>query len=180
VSALSDENVGKYMNRHFVSSFQKVAAFQINGDQKNGGNVAGYFCSPEGFVLHAVAGPVDANVFLREARWANETLNLAVMENHKTVSQMQTFFRKAHLARLQNEYGIHLPASRLPAQTNATPHSLGKLLDQNIGLRLNNQGKVHLLLAVAPLPRIDQVYQVVFEKILNERVSTNPVAVVGR
>jgi hypothetical protein len=180
VSALANPEVGKYLNRHFVSSFQKVAAFQINGDQKQGGNVAGYFCSPEGFVLHAVAGPVDAAVFLREARWVNETLNLALMEGHKTVSQMQTFFRKAHISRLQSEYGIHLPASRLPMQTNANPHTLGQLLDQNFRLGLNNQGKVHLLLAVAPLPRIEQVYQVVFEKVLNEKVSTNPVAVAGR
>jgi len=35
---------------------------------------------------------------------------------------------------------------------------------------------VHLLLAVAPLPRLEQVYQVVFENILNERITTKPVA----
>src|SRR5262249_21780865 len=45
---------------------------------------------------------------------------------------------------------------------------------------LANQGKVHLLLAVAPLPRIETLYHVVFEKILNERVSTTPVVVAGR
>ena len=53
--------MGDYLNRHFVSAFQKVATFQIvNGAQKQGGNVASYFCTPEGRVLHAIAGPVDA------------------------------------------------------------------------------------------------------------------------
>jgi hypothetical protein len=33
-----------------------------------------------------------------------------------------------------------------------------------------------LLLASASLVRIDEVYALVFEKILNERISTNPVA----
>jgi hypothetical protein len=37
--------------------------------QKNGGNVAGYFCTPEGFVLNAVVGPVSADKLLDEARW---------------------------------------------------------------------------------------------------------------
>jgi hypothetical protein len=38
--------------------------------QKNGGNVAGYFCTPEGFVLNAVVGPVSAQKLLFEAQWA--------------------------------------------------------------------------------------------------------------
>lgn len=38
--------------------------------QKNGGNVAGYFCTPEGFVLNAVVGPVSAEKLLDEARWS--------------------------------------------------------------------------------------------------------------
>ena len=46
----------------FVSSFQKVATFRIvAGGQKQGGNVASYFCAPDGRVLHIVAGPVDCS-----------------------------------------------------------------------------------------------------------------------
>ena len=93
MSALAHPQVGQYLNRHFVSAFQKVATFQINGNQKQGGNVAGYFCTPEGLVLHAVAGPVDAGTFLREARWANETYNLALLENHQTLVHLRSFFR---------------------------------------------------------------------------------------
>ena len=49
-----------------MSSFQKVATFKIVGGNKQGGNVAAYFCAPDGRVLHCVAGPVDAATFLRE------------------------------------------------------------------------------------------------------------------
>jgi hypothetical protein len=37
---------------------------------KNGGNVATYFTTPEGRVIHAVLGPVPAGELLAEARWA--------------------------------------------------------------------------------------------------------------
>ncbi len=41
--------------------------------------------------------------------------------------------------------------------------------------RLGTQGQVHLLLAYAPLPKIQQLYTIVFENVLNEKVSTLPV-----
>lgn len=175
MGALSSSAVGDYLNRHFVAGFQKVATFQINGEQKQGGNVAGYFCTPDGLVLHALAGPVDGHTFLREARWANDTYNLAMLENRATLSELRAFFRKAHLDRLQNEHIVlaQLPDPANPPAFNAA--NLGELLDGNRHLALENQGKVHLLLAVAPLPRLNQVYQTLFEKILGERISTRPV-----
>lgn len=179
MSALADPNVGAYLNRHFVSGFQKVATFQVNGGQKQGGNVASYFCTPDGLVLHAIAGPVDSHTFLTEARWANETYNLAALENKHTVSQLRAFFRKAHAARLQMEHHIGVPVDRLPT-SSLSRHGLNLVLDSNMHLHMNERGKVHLLLAAAPLAHMDQLYQVVFEKILNERVSTNPVVVAGR
>src|SRR5207253_3595377 len=63
-------------------------------------------CSSD-LVLHAVAGPVDADSFLREARWANETYQLAQLEK-PTPAQLQTFFRQAHLARLKLEREVSL------------------------------------------------------------------------
>lgn len=179
MGALSQPAVGDYLNRHFVAGFQKVATFQIDGGEKQGGNVASYFCTPEGLVLHGIAGPVSGHTFLREARWANDTYHLAMLENHKTLAELRAFFRKAHLDRLQNEQGVSvsLPNPANPGAYN--PGALGQLLDQNLHLPLDNQGKVHLLLAVAPLPRINQVYQTVFERILGERISTTPVRQTG-
>ena len=60
MNALTSPEVGKFINENFVSSFQKVATFQIVNGQKQGGNVAAYFCAPDGRVLHTIAGPVDA------------------------------------------------------------------------------------------------------------------------
>lgn len=176
MGALSRPDVGDYLNRHFVAGFQKVATFRINGEEKQGGNVAGYFCTAEGLVLHAVAGPVNGATFLREARWAIDTYNLALLEDRKTLPELRAFFRNAHIDRLQNEYTVvvALSAPANPAAFNVS--NLGRLLDHNQHLGLDNQGKVHLLLAVAPLPRLNQVYQTVFEKILGEQISTRPVA----
>jgi hypothetical protein len=179
VNALANLSVGDYLNRHFVSAFQKVATFQVNHGQKQGGNVAAYFCTPDGNVLHAVAGPVDAGTFLREARWANETYQLAQLEK-PTPAQLRVFFRKAHVDRLQQEHRIPLAQDRLPRPESVTPALLEQLLAQNPHLGLNNNGKVHLLLAVAAMPTINDVYRVVFEGILNEKISTNPVRVAGR
>jgi hypothetical protein len=179
VSALANPAVGRYLNRHFVSAFQKVATFQVNRGAKQGGNVAGYFCTPERRVLHAVAGPVDADTFLREARWANETFQLAQLDV-AAPGQLPTFFRKAHRDRLLQEMNVALAESRLPRPGAVTAQELDRLLIQNQHLGLGNQGKVHLVLAVGPTPRLEQLYRVVFERILGEKVSSNPVEVAGR
>jgi hypothetical protein len=176
---LTNEQVGQYLNRHFVSAFQKVATFQINGGAKQGGNVAAYFCTPKGLVLHAVAGPVDAATFLREARWANETYHLAQLETD-TPDQLREFVGKAHLRRLQREHDHRLCSDLLPRSPDGTANQLGLLLKSKYSRRLGNQGKVHLLLASAPMTPLRQVYKVVFERVLNEKISPDPVAVVGR
>jgi hypothetical protein len=179
VSALQRPDVGRYLNRHFVSSFQKVATFQVNGLQKQGGNVATYFCTPDGRVLHAVAGPVDGTTLLREARWVNENYQLAQM-GEPNLEQLQHFFRKAHAERLWLEHHVRMPEVMLPRPDTVTAKQHNQILVENQRLNLNNQGKVHLLLAVGPVPRLDHVYQAVFERILNEKISTNPVVVAGR
>jgi len=179
VSALTHNDVGQYLNRHFVSAFQKVATFEINGGQKQGGNVASYFCTPDGQVLHAVAGPVDGATFLREARWANETFQLAQMQR-PNLPKLQAFFRKAHVERLQREHRMPMPENWLPPAELVDARVLDQVLVQPIFQRLNNQGKVHVLMAVGAMPRLEHVYQVLFERVLNEKVSTDPVAVAGR
>lgn len=180
MGALADPQVGAYLNQHFVAAVQKVATFKIvGGVEKQGGNVASYFCTPQGRVLHAIAGPVDAATFLREARWANDTYQLALLGD-ASAEKVQRFLRKAHLDRLQLEHGVPLPAHRLPAPSAINAKLLDQLLAQNRQLNLNNQGKVHLLLAVGAMPRLEHVYAPLFERVLNEKISTNPVAVAGR
>ena len=73
MNALANPEVGTYVNENFCSAFQKVGTFRIVGKNKQGGNVATYFCAPDGRVLHTIAGPVDAATFLREAKWVVTT-----------------------------------------------------------------------------------------------------------
>jgi len=161
---LTNAEVGKYLNSSFVSTYQKVGTFTINGGQKQGGNVASYFCTPEGRVLHAIAGPVDAEVLLREARWVVETAKLAQLDGAKNDMRLKTFWRKAHAERLRQEHGMDLKRAGRQGRRQT----------------LNNPGRVHLLLATAPLPRLEQIYKLIFEKVLNEKVSTAPVVQVRR
>jgi len=56
-----------------VAAYEQLGQFEVrivDGDlQKTGGNVAGYFCTPSGRVIHAVAGPVSPETLLATARW---------------------------------------------------------------------------------------------------------------
>jgi len=106
VSALANPEVGKFLNEHFCSSFQKVATFKIVGGQKQGGNVASYFCAPDGRVLHCVAGPVDANTLLREAKWVVDNTKKAIEEAKGDGGRFKAYFRRAHAERLKNEHGL--------------------------------------------------------------------------
>ena len=106
MNALANPEVGAFINQHFVSSFQKVATFQIVNGQKQGGNVASYFCAPDGRVLHCVAGPVDAGTMLREAKWVVDSVKKAMEENKKTEVPFKALFRRWHAERLRQEFGL--------------------------------------------------------------------------
>jgi hypothetical protein len=106
VSALANAAVGKYLNENFVSSFQKVATFRIVNGAKQGGNVASYFCAPDGRVLHVVAGPVNAATLLKEAKWVVETARAAIKESKGDGGKFKAIFRTAHAKRLKDEYGL--------------------------------------------------------------------------
>jgi hypothetical protein len=106
VGALTDPKVGEYLNEHFVASFQKVGTFKIVGGAKQGGNVASYFCAPDGRVLHAVAGPVDAATLLREAQWVVDTTKAAMASSKGDGGKFKAAFRTAHAAKLRAETGL--------------------------------------------------------------------------
>jgi hypothetical protein len=164
---LTNEQVGRYLNDHFVSAFQKVGTFRIANGQKQGGNVASYFCLSDGCVLHVVAGPVDAATLLREARWVVETRKLAISQSDRALDQYKAIFRKAHADRLRQEYGMRAPLLDFPS-----PATQGLEIRSR---KLAKQGRVHLLLAANPLVKIDKIYDVIFEQILGEKISTLPV-----
>jgi hypothetical protein len=106
VNALANPELGKFINENFCSSFQKVATFKIVGGAKQGGNVAAYFCAPDGRVLHAIAGPVDAATFLREAKWAVETTRTVLKASDNDGGRFKAYFRTAHAQKLKDEFGL--------------------------------------------------------------------------
>ena len=106
MNALSDPKLGEYLNEHFVSAFQKVGTFKIVGRQKQGGNVASYFCAQDGRVLHAVAGPVNAATLLKEARWVVDTVRKSLAESEKSGKSFKGQFREVHAERLRLEHGL--------------------------------------------------------------------------
>jgi hypothetical protein len=175
VNALANDEVGDYLNSHFVASYQKVGTFQVLHGEKNGGNVASYFCLPDGSVLHAIAGPVDAATFLREARWVVDTRKLAMTESRSDFRKYRAFFRKAHADRLRQEHHVDVNLKQLPdtfelaSFTNQATDKRGRR--RPLGL----QGQIHWLLTTDPLVKIEEVYPTVFEKILGEKLSTLPV-----
>jgi hypothetical protein len=177
VGALSDESVGRFLGEHFEATHQKVGTFRIVDGQKQGGNVASYFCLSDGTVIHAVAGPVDAATFLREARWAVDLRNLAIAEARGDVRAYRSVVRRGHLERVAEATQMNLPPETLPRLTrNAPPIPQRVLLRGPQAVRLGRPERVSLLLAYYPLPRLENLYPIVFEQVLGERISTLPVA----
>ncbi len=106
MGALTDAKVGAFVNENFVTSYQKVGTFKIVGNNKQGGNVASYFCAPDGRVLHCVAGPVDAATFLNEAKWVVDTVLAANKTSKGEGAKFKELFRKAHAEKLRNDTGL--------------------------------------------------------------------------
>lgn len=220
MSALADPKVGKFLNEYFVSSYQKVATFRIVGGNKQGGNVASYFCAPDGRVLHVVAGPVNAATMLREAQWVVEMTKKAIAEAKDDGGKFKEVLRKAHAQRLNQEHGLVVEpvlfdapdpdpksaltyrspsgqplAPKLPpppidgpnvtlrgkqAQAEAALMSgAAPILDRRGGRwNLGNQGRVHMIMAAHSMVQIERIYGTIFENILGEKISTQPVEVV--
>jgi hypothetical protein len=149
-------------------------------NQKQGGNVASYFTLPDGSVLHVVAGPVDAATLLREARWVVETRKLAIAEARGDGAKYKAFFSKAHADRLLHEHGVDAHAQRPTRRTALNTWSRGEFVKLGMPRGGDRQARVHLLLANYPLAKTDDIYRIVFEQILGQKVSTLPVIEVGK
>jgi len=144
-------------------------ATNVNGKiVKQGGNVASYFCTPSGRVIHAVVGPVQADELLAEANWAisvwNEAGKLRTLElQRKQVSLAHQGEMSGAVRSQQAQAGV--AALNLPAGV------LWAGVSRLIGTQPQ---QVHQLLAQKPLAPLEDVYADVFERILGERVSKTP------
>lgn len=111
MNALANPEVGKYLNEYYCCAYQKVATFKIVSGQKQGGNVASYFCAPDGRVLHVVAGPVDAATLLNEAKWVVESTKKVIEDSKGDGAKFKAAWRRLHADRLKNEHGIIVEAT---------------------------------------------------------------------
>ena len=110
--------------------------------QRNGGNVASYFCTPQGRVIDAVTGPVAADELLDEAQWA-----VAAYDEAKAGGAAGD-----------------LPVLMARAHRQASSQGKGRA-------RTSQHAAIHQLLAGNPLPPLSAVYQQIFEQILGQRVN---------
>ena len=142
--------MGAFLAENFRSGWKKVGSFTIRetpngGAIKIGGNVAAYFCTPDLRVIQGIAGNVTPEAFLKEAEFA--------MELSRKL-QNTCFDESQFLAR---EALRDLPQPRQWRWGGGGEGPLGSFL------------------AEKPLPDIEDVYKLVFEGILREKVSDKDV-----
>ena len=182
MNALSDANVAAYLHDRVVATYLKVGTFQIVGNRKIGGNVASYFCLPDGTVLHAVVGPANGSKFLSEARWAWEIRKTAL--THATdlatgvvaADRLRREITKAH----EERFAASVMNSQLAGRLRAATAEHGKpglgVSRADLPRHANQQAQVHWLLATRSLAPIDEIYPIVWQEILREQLSSLPVA----
>jgi hypothetical protein len=190
VNALASPEVGKFVNKYFVSSFQRVGTFKIaDNGQKQGGNVATYFCAPDGRVLHVIAGPVDAKTVLEEANWVVRTAQETISKSKGDGTRFKQLLRTAHAERLEENYGVRVTPfmkdqivqdlATATAYRDAEGRHLAPVLSlppvENSKDPSTNAAKVHQLLAGHAGRKIEDLYGAVFQSILGEKVTTKPV-----
>jgi hypothetical protein len=168
---LADACVADYFNDTFVSTYLKVGTFQIVNGQKQGGNVASYFCLDDGSVVHAVPGQVNADKLLSEARWAYETHKAALtfstdlVTGEVDLAKLKAEVQRAHVERFYAE--LH------PGRQLARRHL--QALPAQMPLNRSQQAQTHWVLANQPLANIASVYPMVWTQILKEELSGLPV-----
>jgi hypothetical protein len=174
VNALANEKVGDYVGTHFVAAYKKVGTFRKDGETKTGGNVATYFCLPDQTVIHVVPGPVDADTFLREARWAVDAYESAVLEHKDDVEGQRAHLKLAHAVRyLKGTKGD--AAAMRAGQGSAAANRLNTMMPKAMPRGGATLARAHWLLWSDPMPQLAWVYRTVWTDILNEQVTDLPV-----
>lgn len=184
--ALAKPEVGDFLSKHFVAVHDKVGTFTVTvgpdgkTPNRNGGNVAAFFCTPAGDVIHAVAGPRTGEAFLAEAQWATavyaeirkQTTRMAPAER---VVRSAAALKQAHAAALEvlKKPNVNAPEAMV-SLIRHTPSADAKLKGlENAGLKQREQ--VHGLLKTRAFEPLATIGPEVYTKILGETVTTDAV-----
>jgi len=196
--------VAALLGEHFVAAHQQVGDFEVtNVDgrlDKNGGNVASYFCTPSGRVLHAVVGPVKADELLAEAQWV---LDAYLPLTDKRLDEQAREMARAHYAEWggsdSESWSQHQPRQNqfTAWQQPARPVPYARTQQANVRTQQANvrtqqqyaraqqqsrqqfpwrgggsrEQRIHMLLAARPMAPVTDVFEEVFEHILGQKVS---------
>ena len=140
-----------------------MGTFQIINGQKVGGNVASYFCTGDSTVVHAIPGKVNADQLLSESRWAYETRKAASPSAPTSAPASRT--RGSISSRSGKQH-----TKRYNAEMNPWGN-----LQASLPMRLptsgSQQAQAHWLLARNPTAELENLYPVVWTKILQEKLS---------
>ena len=180
-----------------MAAHQQVGDFEVTNVDgrltKNGGNVASYFCTPSGQVLHAVVGPVKADELLAEAQWVLDAyLPLA----DKPLVEQAREMAWAHYAEWggsdseswsqqqprQNQFTAwQQPARPVPYARTQQPYARTRQPNARMQQQPRQQfpwrgggsqkDRVHMLLTAWSMADVADIYGEVFEHILGEKVS---------
>jgi hypothetical protein len=172
VNALANEKVGEYVSSHFVAAHKKVGTFQKDGENKNGGNVATYFCLPDETVIHVIPGPVDAETFLREAHWAVDVYESAMMEHSDEPDGVKSYIKLAHAIRYQTDSGRGVPRQ---TKGTAAANRINVQMPRSFPRGTGALAQAHWLLWSKPMAQLGEIYRAVWTEILGEQVTDVPV-----
>jgi len=171
---LTDGKVGDFVRTHFVAAHKKVGTFRKDGETKTGGNVATYFCLPDETVIHVIPGPVDADDFLREAHWAVDAYESAVLEHKDDPDGQKEHLKAAHALRYLK---VAQPGAAPPraGKKGSAADRLNALMPKSQPRGAGALAQGHWLLWSRPMPQLSAVYRTVWTDILNEQVTDLPV-----
>jgi hypothetical protein len=177
-----------------VATYQQVGDFEVVSNhgrlQKNGGNVASYFCTPDALVVHAIAQPVQPEKLLTAARFAVQAFEQAEYQSPQDIRGQRAVVERAHLEQLHSQastFEAHVKSKLTEAQRSYY-EKLKKLREASSYDRQDKRpdppmlvarrqaaqqlggSRAHQIMVAQPLAPLADVFEEVFEKLTNERV----------
>jgi hypothetical protein len=153
--------VGEFISKYFSAGWKKEGTFTIQPGcaamndprpaRKLGGNVVAYFCTPDLKILHAIWGPVSADQFLSQAKWA--------VELWKGIAGL--------------EPGVKIAAARSAHEANPYRSSNGNLWS---GQALDHTARYDHLMEKVLAP-LDKSAAELFQQLVNEKASDEKIRV---
>ncbi len=185
--ALAKPEVGDFLSKHYIAVHDKVGTFTVNvasdgkTPNRDGGNVAAFFCTPSGYVIHAVAGPRTSEAFLAEAKWATAVYTQILKDTGRNsllppadrISRVASALKQAHSDALEllNNPNADGPAAEL---VRHTPSSDSKLKGLEAAGRKQRE-QVHRLFKSKAFEPLATVGPEVYSQILGEKVTAEHV-----